>query len=538
MLFRRPRYCDTGGFILPPFVVIYRHYDKGAAAMTKWTIRKPAMYQNIPEGGFVPRAGVALLIALLLYIIYSIVAGIPTFVQAFAYLMPRVTSGQSPFDLINDMLADQSIVLVALFMTWLLILTTIIYIRRIEKRPVSTIGLSRGRIVRRYIAGFAVGVMLVGLTALPELLTEKLGWKGFTPIVAVYLAAFMIQGASEEVLFRGFLLSAMSRRIGVTWAAVLSSALFAVMHVVTIGGVLDVVQIFMVGLLLAMITVRTNSLWMACGVHSAWNFTIGLLFPVNAGGMQVDYSVVSVGDPNAAMPDFGFFGDPAGLIIIGIFAAVIAVVLLVGRKKLVVRRPESERVLARAQRIAKATLPADYLTYAQLVGAMVEPDDAKSAALLYLVMEQGVTPHALADAGIGREAGLAGMALVRRPGESDEARRERVMADPIAAQVWQAQEKYAADYAARQQAAEMAARQYAEWQAQQFAQWQAWQHAQWQARQMPQGQWQAPQAPYMSPAQAEWQARQDAERDAYVRNYAETTREKPDDDNSDGTLGY
>jgi hypothetical protein len=295
-----------------------------------------------------------------------------------------------------------------------------------------------------------------------------------------------------------------------------------------------VVLLFLVGALLAVITVRTNSLWAACGLHTAWNFVSGLLWPVNAGGLKLDYSVITIGDPNATVTDFGFFGDPANLIFIALFAAVIAVVLFAGRHKLVVRRPESERVLARAQRIAKETLSENYLAYAEQIGKLVETDDEKSAALLCLVMEQGVSPQTLAEAGIGREPGLAAMALVRQPGEGEEARHERAATNPLADTVWQAQQKYAAEYAARQQAEEQA-RQYAVWQAQQqYAQWQA----QWQA-QMQTHQYAEWQARYMSPAQAEWQARQDAERDAYVQRYAENVkRPSPKDGGGDGTLGY
>jgi membrane protease YdiL (CAAX protease family) len=494
--------------------------------MSKWKLRMPAMYENIPLGGYMPKAGVALPIALLLYLIYSVIGSIPTMVQAFVFLIPRVAAGQDPFTLIGEMLADPAIILVALFMTGLAIPVTIFYIRRIEKRPLRTIGLSRERIVRRYAAGVGLGAVLVGLAALPDLLAGPISWKGFTAIVPVYLAAFIIQGASEEVLFRGFLLSAISRRIGIFWAAVLSSALFAVMHIATLEGLLDFLVIFLIGFMLAMITVRTGSLWAACGLHSAWNFVSGLLFTVNAGGMKVDYSVVTVGDPAAAAPEFGFFGNPSYLIAIALFAALSAAVVFAGRGRLAVRRPESERVLAIARHIAKRTLPEGHMAYAERISATVEQDNAKAAALLCLVMERGVSPQALADAGIGRMAGLAAMALMRRPGEDEESRRARAMGDPVAAAVYKAQEQYAADYAARQQA-EQQSREYAwahymaAWQGQAYMQQPVQPYAQWQLQQK---------ARYMSPSQAEWQARQDAERDAYVRRYAEATRAQPGGD--------
>ena len=121
----------------------------------------------------------------------------------------------------------------------------------------------------------------------------------------VYLIAFVIQGASEEVLFRDSCCPPSPGGLAF-WAAVLSSALFAAMHIATLEGLLDFLVIFLIGFLLAMITMRTNSLWAACGLHSTWNFVSGLLFPVNAGGMKVDYSIITVEDPAAAAPDFGF----------------------------------------------------------------------------------------------------------------------------------------------------------------------------------------------------------------------------------------
>jgi len=94
------------------------------------------------------------------------------------------------------------------------------------------------------------------------------------------------------------------------------------------------------------------------------------------------------------------------------------------------------------------------------------------------------------------------------------------MDNPVAAEVLKAQERYAADYAAWQQAEQARQNVWAQYMA-------AWQ----QAYAQPYAHWQPqPQARYMSPAQAEWQARQDAERDAYVRRYAETLRPQPDGD--------
>ena len=248
------------------------------------------------------------------------------------------------------------------------------------------------------------------------------------------------------------LLSSMSRKTGVFTAVMLSSALFAAMHLASFEGLLYLLTLFGLGALMAVVTIRTNSLWAACGLHTAWNFVSGLLASGEAGGIGMDYSVVTIGDPNAPLPDFGFIGNPFYLYYIAVFAAAIAVVIFAGKNKLAVLRPEGELSLAGARSIAKTALPKPALDYANIIVGMVRSDDEKAAALLCLAAERGVPPYAMAENGVGRHAGLAALALARRPGESEQARWERVQADPVAVPVFQAQARYAADYAAQQAA--------------------------------------------------------------------------------------
>lgn len=422
--------------------------------MTKWKFRTPDMYQNIPLGGYTPRSGIAMLVALLLYLIYTVMSFIPQGAQAALWFAPRLGEGQSIFDLLQGYMQDPSTLYTALYAGALLILVTVFYIRRIEKRPLSTIGISRGRIVRRYLLGFGIGVLMIALTAWPAFVSEEVVWKGFTPLVAIFFGAFVIQGASEEVLFRGMLMSGISRKMGVFWAVLLSSALFAVMHLATFEGLLYLLTLFSLGMLMAVVTIRTNSLWAAFGLHTAWNFVSGLLSSGNVGGVGMDYSILTVGDPNAPEIDFGFLGNPFYLYYIALFAAAIAVVVFAGKNKLSVQRPESEISLAGARKIAKNVLPGTMLDYANAIGLMLNTDDEKAAALLCLAAERGVPPQAMADAGVGRNAGLAALALARQPGETEQTRWERVQADPVAAAVFAAQARYTADWAAQQAAAQ------------------------------------------------------------------------------------
>jgi len=72
---------------------------------------------------------------------------------------------------------------------------------------------------------------------------------------------------AEEVFFRGFVFSGLLPRIGFTWALLLTSLIFSVVH-------LDpkvMVPIFISGVLFTWLYYRTNSIWSSFVVHSAHN---------------------------------------------------------------------------------------------------------------------------------------------------------------------------------------------------------------------------------------------------------------------------
>lgn len=88
------------------------------------------------------------------------------------------------------------------------------------------------------------------------------------PLVAVFV------GLHEEALFRGFILSRLRALCGSTIAAVLISTLiFGILH--AYQGMIGVVQTGTVGLVLAVVAVRSRSIWPAILAHGIFN-TIGL----------------------------------------------------------------------------------------------------------------------------------------------------------------------------------------------------------------------------------------------------------------------
>ena len=89
------------------------------------------------------------------------------------------------------------------------------------------------------------------------------------------ITAVIVAPLAEEVFFRGFLFTGISKRWGYSWGVIVSGALFAVAHVGS-GGL---APIFILGMLLAWLYIKTDSLWPCILAHFAYN-SLALLFMV------------------------------------------------------------------------------------------------------------------------------------------------------------------------------------------------------------------------------------------------------------------
>lgn len=279
------------------------------------------------------------------YLLASVIASIIYFIIYFAQ-NPGTIRGSFSEILQNlmQMAASQDTMLFSFYCAAIFIVLILIEVRFIEKRPLSTLGFSKKRSALNYVIGFGIGVLILAVNLLPDAVFRWTGMSfiGFSPVVALFLVAFMIQSACEEIMFRGYLMPLFGRKIGMFWAVMLSSLLFALFHIFN-GDmtILSVINIFAIGVFLGFYMIRTDNIWGACGIHAAWNFVQGLVYPMNIGPISFDYSALSTGSTDFLSKDYGIIGDPSSLISIVIFAAAIAWVLLLGKNKIVTGKEDS-----------------------------------------------------------------------------------------------------------------------------------------------------------------------------------------------------
>ena len=141
----------------------------------------------------------------------------------------------------------------------------------------------RGNTLRMGLLGLLIGFGLNGLCILLSVISGdiKLTFQGMDPLLlAVFLAAVLIQSSGEELVNRCFLYQKLRRRYRHPAVAILgNSLLFGIIHMTNPGASLGgLLQIIIAGLLFSLIIYYYGSFWAACGFHTGWNFTQSILF--------------------------------------------------------------------------------------------------------------------------------------------------------------------------------------------------------------------------------------------------------------------
>ena len=169
--------------------------------------------------------------------------------------------------------------------------------------------------------GFALFSTMTGTVALLGGL-EVLGLRGQGQLWAM-LAMAVTSGTIEEILFRGILLRHLEKLIGTVGALAITSALFGLSHIVNPGATWfsSFAIALEAGILLGAAYLFTRRLWLAVGIHAAWNFTQGWVFSVPVSGGEAPLGLLIT---RRVGPDWLTGGD------FGLEASVPALVMATG----------------------------------------------------------------------------------------------------------------------------------------------------------------------------------------------------------------
>lgn len=225
--------------------------------------------------------------------------------------------------------------LTSLFATAVTVAGAIFICVKLEKRSLGSMGLHGRGAFGEYLLGFVLGGVLIGLVALvavgADALSFSLNQNINLPMLALFFAAFLIQGLSEELLCRGYLMMSLARTASPLASVLISALVFAVLHMGNPGvEPLALLNIALAGIVFGTYMLKRGSIWGAAAMHAAWNFVQGNILGVPVSGMALNTSLLTAtaGDYRIHV-NGGKFGLEGGLaativllIAIGILAAI------------------------------------------------------------------------------------------------------------------------------------------------------------------------------------------------------------------------
>ena len=201
------------------------------------------------------------------------------------------------------------------------------------------------KIAKDYLSGLVFGLLMMSSVCLILKLTGQIEITGFgfstdlLPVFLVNLLMWFPQGASEEVLFRGYMIPRLETRFKKAFAVFFSSLLFSVFHSLNAGYTpLASVNLLLIAVLFALIYLKTGNIWMTCAMHTAWNLSQGNIFGLDVSGNVAHASLIRTSHAAGAKDIItgGAFGPEGGLAVtaVTLVCMVIVIVLLVRSRNL------------------------------------------------------------------------------------------------------------------------------------------------------------------------------------------------------------
>ena len=236
-----------------------------------------------------------------------------------------------------------------LFSFVFILLLFIFWVKVIEKNSLSTLGFVKKNWLKYLGWGILISLLQMGVIALVYQVggigTFELNELSLEPILFILglFPFWLLQGGTEEVATRGWLLTRIAARTNLPLAIGISSSLFGILHLgnsgVTFTSLLNIV---LDGVLAALLFIYTDSIWLVVAQHGTWNYVQGNLLGFQVSGTGADASIFSF--TMGSGPDWltgGAFGAEGSIITTLVLLVSVVIVYRLGERK---ERVDNEQV--------------------------------------------------------------------------------------------------------------------------------------------------------------------------------------------------
>lgn len=245
--------------------------------------------------------------------------------------------------LVGDVFDAQTITLITYYGYIIISGVSLLYWKLIEKKPLSEMGLTKR--FGNYFIGIIAGVVLLAVSVFIIVLTGSIEYRGFFGnadilMIILLIGGFIVQGATEEFLCRGIVLHTLKERTPTWFAIAISIILFIIPHGSSLFdggilyGVIGVANLVLISIIFSLLTIRFQSIWAACGLHSFWNAILYCILGLNLSGN--DETVTAIFNMQSVGKNIwngGVYGIEASVITTIVLALAAILIMVIGRKQ-------------------------------------------------------------------------------------------------------------------------------------------------------------------------------------------------------------
>lgn len=227
-----------------------------------------------------------------------------------------------------------------LFSFVFILLLFIFWVKVIEKNSLSTLGFVKKNWLKYLAWGILLSLLQMGVIALVYQMggigTFELNELSLEPILFILglFPFWLLQGGTEEVATRCWLLTRIAARTNLPIAIAISSSLFGILHLGNAGVTfLSLLNIILDGVLAALLFIYTDSIWLVVAQHGTWNYVQGNLLGFQVSGTGADASIFSF--TMGSGPDWltgGAFGAEGSIITTLVLLLSVVIVYRLGER--------------------------------------------------------------------------------------------------------------------------------------------------------------------------------------------------------------
>ena len=145
-------------------------------------------------------------------------------------------------------------------------------------------------------------------------------YQGVSSLWPLFALSLLLLAAMEEIICRGFILDTLSFHGRRMTGLLLSSAVFAVLHMSNdFASPAGIINIFLAGMLFGLMRISTDGLWVPVAAHWLWNLMTGMVFGWSVSGHEL---MPAIFDPASAAPWGGFGPEESVLMTVGTLGGI------------------------------------------------------------------------------------------------------------------------------------------------------------------------------------------------------------------------